>query len=133
MEMHVTLRFTIPEDQQRLLAFVEDCAGGRCVDEELLQPEDEALMPWYDFLLDYESVAFYHCDEWALAKGQALLGYMPGKPQRFAEAMLHLLTALGATDLNATIWTLDSDDGIQWQLHLAAGELVSQKVTVRAQ
>ncbi len=129
MPANVAFTLRMPADKPQLAELIASYRDFN-VDETLLAPDDSALQHWYHWLLEHESGALFAGEANEPDGDTAVLDFMPECPEAFAEAMLHLLTALGATDLSATIWTLDSDDGIQWQLHLADGELVSQEVTI---
>lgn len=95
MEINVQLEFRVQPENELLPELIESCSDF-CVDEELLKPQDPALMPWYDWLLDHQSDALFQPEGWELTDGRGALCFMPTQPRKFAEAMLRLLQAIGA-------------------------------------
>lgn len=70
-------------------------------DEDVIKPDNPALMPWFVWLMENESDAFFELQKGSLEGSEAMLGFMPENPKEFAEAML-LLDHAGATNSEPT-------------------------------
>lgn len=132
MEENIDLYFTVSENDESLRDFVLSHDDYNA-DEGAIKPQDPSLMKWFAWLMERESDAFFEAQGCSMEGGEAMLGFMPENPKKFAEAMLLLLEHAGATNLRAHWYSPDRDDAGYTEFTLENGKMIGVRKPIQAE